>query len=28
MRDMTRLATIEDYLRYWREPPGEESPPD
>ena len=28
MRDMTRLATVEDYLRYWREAPGEAGLPD
>jgi peptide deformylase len=24
IRDMTRLATIEDYLRYWRDDPAEQ----
>ena len=28
IRDMTKLATIEDYLRYWRETPGEQHLPD
>ena len=28
MRDMTRLATLEDYARYWREAAGEEHLPD
>jgi peptide deformylase len=28
IRDMTKLATIEDYLRYWREIPGEQHLPD
>lgn len=28
IRDMTRLATIEDYVRYWRDEPGEQHLPD
>jgi peptide deformylase len=28
IRDMTKLATIEDYLRYWRDAPGEQHLPD
>jgi peptide deformylase len=28
VRDMTKLATIEDYLRYWRDAPGEQHLPD
>lgn len=28
IRDLTKLATIEDYLRYWRDRPGEQHLPD
>ncbi|MFN2425602.1 MAG: peptide deformylase [Candidatus Binatia bacterium] len=28
IRDMTKLATIEDYMRYWRDTPGEQHLPD
>jgi len=28
IRDTTKLATLEDYLRYWRDVPGEEHLPD
>lgn len=28
IRDMTRLATLEDYLRFWRDAPGEQHLPD
>jgi len=28
VRDMTKLATIEDYMRFWRDKPGEQHLPD